>query len=242
MTYLGDLAVGVTTDFKFTTRRFSTGAPFALASGAISVYKDNSTTQSTSGVTLTADFDSLTGVNHVRIDTSSDGTFYSAGSNFQVLITTGTVDSVSVVGETIAHFSIAHRPVQALAANVITATAIASDAITAAKVASDVGTEIGTAVWATTTRQLTSAQTFDLTGNITGNLSGSVGSVTGNVGGNVTGSVGSVSGLTASDVAAIKAKTDSLTFTQAGNVDANIQYVNDVLVTGTGALGNEWGP
>lgn len=44
------------------------------------------------------------------------------------------------------------------------------------------------------------------------------------------------------DVTAIKAKTDSLTFTQAGNVDANIQYVNDVQVTGTGATGDEWGP
>ncbi len=40
----------------------------------------------------------------------------------------------------------------------------------------------------------------------------------------------------------IAAKTNSLTFTQAGNVDANIQYVNDVQVTGTGASGNEWGP
>lgn len=44
------------------------------------------------------------------------------------------------------------------------------------------------------------------------------------------------------EVAAIKAKTDSLTFTVAGQVDANIQYVNDVQVNGTGAAGNEWGP
>lgn len=43
-------------------------------------------------------------------------------------------------------------------------------------------------------------------------------------------------------VDAIKVKTDSLTFTQAGNVDANIQYVNDVQVSGTGATGDEWGP
>ncbi len=43
-------------------------------------------------------------------------------------------------------------------------------------------------------------------------------------------------------VDAIKAKTDSLTFTVAGQVDANIQYVNDVQVNGTGALGDEWGP
>jgi hypothetical protein len=43
-------------------------------------------------------------------------------------------------------------------------------------------------------------------------------------------------------VALVKAKTDSLTFTVAGQVDANIQYVNDVQVTGTGASGDEWGP
>jgi hypothetical protein len=70
-------------------------------------------------------------------------------------------------------------------------------------------------------------QTMNITGNITGNLSGSVGSVT---------------GLTASDVGAIKTKTDSLTFTVANQVDANIQSVNDVTVTGTGAAGDEWGP
>jgi len=65
--------------------------------------------------------------------------------------------------------------------------------------------------------------------------------VTGAVG-SVTGAVGSVTGLTASDVAAIKAKTDSLTFTVAGQVDANIQSVNDVTVTGNGQPGTEWGP
>jgi hypothetical protein len=43
-------------------------------------------------------------------------------------------------------------------------------------------------------------------------------------------------------VALVKAKTDSLTFTVAGQVDANIQYVNDVTVNGTGAGGDEWGP
>lgn len=43
-------------------------------------------------------------------------------------------------------------------------------------------------------------------------------------------------------IAAIKSKTDSLTFTVSGFVDANIQKVNDVNVGGTGASGNEWGP
>lgn len=51
------------------------------------------------------------------------------------------------------------------------------------------------------------------------------------------------SGLaTSADLTAVKAKTDSLTFTVAGQVDSNIQYVNDVQVIGTGAAGNEWGP
>ena len=47
---------------------------------------------------------------------------------------------------------------------------------------------------------------------------------------------------TAVDLTAVKAKTDSLTFTVANQIDANIQYVNDVQVKGTGAGGDEWGP
>lgn len=50
--------------------------------------------------------------------------------------------------------------VGAMQAAVLTATAIASDAITAAKVAADVGTEIATAVWASGTRTLTSFGTL----------------------------------------------------------------------------------
>jgi hypothetical protein len=94
-------------------------------------------------------------------------------------------------------------------------------------------------------------QTADITGSLSGSVgsvTGAVGSVTGAVGsvtgavGSVTGAVGSVTGLTASDVGAIKAKTDSLTFTVIGQVDANIQSVNDVTVTGNGQPGTEWGP
>jgi hypothetical protein len=106
--YLGDITAGSIIDLKFVTAN-KTGAPTALTSGAISVYKDNSTTESTTGVTLTASFDSRTGMNHVRVDTSADGTFYAAGSNFQVVLTAGTVDSVSVNGYVVASFSIAHR-------------------------------------------------------------------------------------------------------------------------------------
>jgi hypothetical protein len=47
---------------------------------------------------------------------------------------------------------------------------------------------------------------------------------------------------TTTTVNAIKTQTDKLTFTVANQIDANIQYVNDVQVNGTGAAGNEWGP
>jgi hypothetical protein len=43
-------------------------------------------------------------------------------------------------------------------------------------------------------------------------------------------------------VDAIKAKTDSLTFTQAGHIDANIKRVADTAVDGAGTSGDPWGP
>jgi hypothetical protein len=105
--YLGDFGAGDTIDFKFTTFRPSTGAAFTLGgTPVISVYKDNSTTESTAGVTLTADFDARTGLNHVRITTSTDGAFYADGSAFECVITTGTVDSVSVVGSCVGRFTL----------------------------------------------------------------------------------------------------------------------------------------
>lgn len=43
-------------------------------------------------------------------------------------------------------------------------------------------------------------------------------------------------------IAAIKAKTDSLTFTVAAVLDCNVRYVNSVQVKGTGVVGDTWGP
>lgn len=107
--YIGDFNPGDTIDFDFTTRN-SSGVPTTLAgTPAVSVYKGNSTTESTAGVTLTVDYDSRTGLNHVRITLASDGTFYAAASDFRVVITTGTVGGSSVVGEVIFAFSIQNR-------------------------------------------------------------------------------------------------------------------------------------
>ena len=100
-----DYALGTTFDVKFTTRQ-TTGAPFTLAgTPVISAYPDNSLTQLTAGITLTVDFDGVTGLHNVRVVATS-GNGYAAGSNYALVITTGTVNSVSVVGEVVAEFSL----------------------------------------------------------------------------------------------------------------------------------------
>ena len=107
--YLGDFAVGSTIDFKFCTVD-TVGAPTTLAgSPAMSVYKGNGITESTAGITLTTDFDSRTGMHHVRITTSSDAAFYATGNDFQAVITVGTVGGTSVVGYIVAAFSLGNR-------------------------------------------------------------------------------------------------------------------------------------
>jgi hypothetical protein len=107
MRSLGDFDAATILYGKFTTYRPSTGAPFTLAgTPALAIYKDASTIQSTAGVTLTVDFDTVTGLNHYAIDTSADGTFYSAGSFFDLVLTAGTVDSVSAVGTVVASFTL----------------------------------------------------------------------------------------------------------------------------------------
>ena len=106
-TYLGDYYENHTDlNFKFTTRSLS-GVPTALTGGAIEVYRTANTTQSTAGIVLTASFDSIIGMNHVNI-TLTDA-FYLTGNDYQVVLSAGTVDSVSVVGEVVAHFSIENR-------------------------------------------------------------------------------------------------------------------------------------
>ncbi len=106
---LGDFLPSSIIDFDFPTRSQAAVPTSLLGTPAISVYKSNSTTESATGVSLTVDFDSRTGFNHVRIDTSADTTFYSLATDFDIVITAGTVSGVSVVGEVIGHFSILNR-------------------------------------------------------------------------------------------------------------------------------------
>lgn len=205
MAHLGDFDASAVIYGKFTTYRPSTGASFTLGgTPALSVYKDNSTTQSTTGVTLTADFDSVTGLNHFAIDTSADGTFYAAGSFFDIVITTGTVDGVSVVGSVVASFTI--RKNSALKPTTAGRTLDVSSGGEAGLDWANVGSPTTTLALSGTTISTSQAvaSVSGAVGSVTGNVGGSVGSVTGNVGGNVVGSIGSVAtgGIVAASFAA----------------------------------------
>ena len=128
---MSDYVLGDTIYIMFTTRN-SSGAPTSLASPySVAVYEDNSTTEITAGVTLTTDFDSRTGLNHVAI-VASGGNGYAAGGFYHLVITGGTVGGTSVVGEVVGSFSI---QAAGLAASAISSTTFASGAITAGSIA-----------------------------------------------------------------------------------------------------------
>jgi len=309
MKHLGDYDTGGVIYGKFTTYRPSTGAPFTLGSAGsgpqISVYKDGSATQSIAGVTFTTDFDGLAGLNHVAIDTSADGTFYAAGSHYEVVVTDGQVDGVSLAGACVFSFSLRKDSSLKTGTNAgavsftggVTISNASGDALTLSSTggngnglnASGNGSGDGIhAVAGATGRGIhaqggaTSGAGINATGSggnangITANGNGSghgIAATGGATGDGVHGLGGATSGAgvvaearggnsnglsciafgtgvdlaadnlaTNAQAAAIKAKTDSLTFTVAGQVDANVQYVNDAAVTGNGQPGTEWGP
>ncbi len=106
MSSYNDYPLEETIHILFTSRRFSSGATFTLGgTPALSVYEDAGTTEITSGVSVSADHDSVTGLNLATIvATAANG--YEAGKSYHVVVTTGTVDSVSVTGEVVGAFTI----------------------------------------------------------------------------------------------------------------------------------------
>ena len=105
MSGVPDYKLESTVDFKFTTRQFSTGTPFAFASGAIEIYEDNLLTQITGAETLTLEFDGVTGLHNLRVAaTAANG--FEDGKSYYCVVSAGTVDGVLVVGEVVQQFSI----------------------------------------------------------------------------------------------------------------------------------------
>lgn len=102
-TYWGDYPVGATIRIPFATFAGATGASITMtgfAAADVEIYKNGGTTQRSSdnGYTATTDFDSLTGLHMLVIDTSdnTDSGFFAAGNEYQVAISTVTIDSQTV--------------------------------------------------------------------------------------------------------------------------------------------------
>ncbi len=107
--YLGDIRLGETLDFKFTSRAFATGVPTTLAgTPSLAAYVGNGTTEITAGITLTVDLDGVDGLNNVRV-VASGGNGFATATNVDIVIAAGEVDGVSVIGEVVGSFSIEAR-------------------------------------------------------------------------------------------------------------------------------------
>ena len=101
-----DRTVGETFYLRFTTRAFATGIPTTLSgTPVVSAYEDGSVTQITAGITLGVDHDSVTGLNLLTI-VATGGNGFETGKDYDLVITTGTVGGVSVVGEVVGQFSL----------------------------------------------------------------------------------------------------------------------------------------
>lgn len=104
--YLGDFRRSQTVRFQWNSFNSSGASVTRATNGTISVYKDGGTTQTTTGVTDTEDFDTLTGVHDVAIATTD--AFYVPGSDYTVVLSAATIDS-QTVNAVLAHFSIENR-------------------------------------------------------------------------------------------------------------------------------------
>lgn len=103
---MSDFSLDDTVYIKFTTKSFADGTPTTLlGTPVLSVYENDSITQITSGVSITVDLDGVTGLNLATI-VATTGNGFESKKQYAVVITTGTVNSVSVVGEVVGEFSI----------------------------------------------------------------------------------------------------------------------------------------
>lgn len=226
MSYLGDVVLGQTIEWTFTTRQFSTGAPFALAgTPSLEAYETGNTTPITAGITLTTNYNSVTGLNHVSI-VASGGNGFAAQNDISVVIAAGTVDSVSVVGETIGSFSIENR--SALRPTTAGRTLDVSAGGEAGLDWANIGSP-------TTAQNLSSTnigvdQVVASVSGAVGSVTGAVGSVTGNVGGSVDSVVDPVTVGTNNDKTDYVLSAAGVTAVQSGLATASALGTVDTVV------------
>lgn len=306
MIYHGDFLPGATIHFLWSTNGANGASITRGTNGTVSVYKNNGTTQTTTGVTDTEDFDGLTGVHACTIATTDS--FYTPG-NYSVVLSGASIDS-QTVNAVIGHFSIANRMQAGLVQRGL-AIVTNTDATHLQLASGDIDTDDeangstvvivhGTganqsriATDSANTNDLLTVDTWTVTPDGTSyyeryasppgsstspapvnvvqvagttQTAGDLAALVTAVDNFVDTEVGAIqTTLTSMDgkldtidnfldtemaatlaavdteVAAIKAKTDSLTFTVANQLDANVQSVNDVALEGDGSA-TPWGP
>jgi|GEM_PF-2012862 len=127
---MSDFTLGETQYIAFTTRAFASGIPTVLAgSPVVSAYEDAGLTQITAGITLGVDHDGVVGLNMLTV-VATTGNGFEIGKSYNLVVTTGTVDSVSVVGEVVGQFTLGRSAAAVDLAN-------ATDGLTALKTVLD---------------------------------------------------------------------------------------------------------
>ena len=272
MSYVGDYNLATTFHHRITTVNGS-GVPTTLGNTpSAQYYVDGGTTAFTAGLTLTADFNSVVGLNSIEVICTSSATGLTSGVNVSVQVAAGTVSGVSVVGYPIIEYSITRRsPLRPATANrtvLISSTGYAAidwaaigtpgatnslsatTLFTATNVTNDVGA-IVTAVNTITPARIT-AQGIDVGAIVTAVNTITPARVTAQ-GIDVGAIVTAVSTITPARVTAhgidIGAIVTAFNTIAPANVtafstviDANISKVATVTVTGFGTVGNTWGP
>lgn len=175
-----DITLGETIYPKFTTRAFATGVPTVLAgTPVVSVYENDNLTQITAGVTLGVDHDGVVGLNLVTV-VATGGNGFEAGKEYQLVITTGTVGSVSVVGEVVYEFTVDSSA--ALKAVDLLNDVAATDIVTAGAITTSSGAVSNVTLTATATALTDVINAASIVASVSGNVDGSVASVTAAVG------------------------------------------------------------
>lgn len=215
--YYGDIALGDTVQWLFTTVN-SSGVPTVLTgTPTATAYTDGGLTQSATGVTLTASFDGVTGLNLISVVASS-GNGFASGENIEIVLAAGTVDGNSVVGYAVGSFSIENRAAlrPTTAGNTLDVTATGEAGIDWANIGSP------------TTAQNLSGTNIDVD-QVVASVSGAVGSVTG--------AVGSVTAAVTIDAGSVDAIWDE-TLTSHVTADSAAVHLKDILADVTGLNGD----
>lgn len=110
---LGDFPTNAIIRFLWATNGQDGASITRSTNGSIRIYKNDSTTErsSAAGITDTEDFDTQTGVHHLKIDLSdnTDAGFYVAGSDYFVVLNGAVIDT-KTVNVPLAQFSIGKKP------------------------------------------------------------------------------------------------------------------------------------